>query len=47
MGCLGDLKLRSSMTLFALAGGNDSVFDKVLRKFFDGHKDPATLQLVR
>ena len=47
MGSPDDLKLRSSMTLFALVQGNDSVFDKVLRKFFDGHKDPATLQLVR
>lgn len=47
MGSPDDLKLRSSMTLFALVEGNDSVFDKVLKKFFDGHKDPATLQLVR
>ncbi|MDN3583401.1 DUF1810 domain-containing protein [Mucilaginibacter flavus] len=47
MGSPDDLKLRSSMTLFALVEGNDSVFDQVLKKFFDGHKDPATLQLVR
>lgn len=47
MGSPDDLKLRSSMTLFALAAGNDSVFDQALKKFFDGHKDPATLQLVR
>jgi uncharacterized protein (DUF1810 family) len=47
MGSPDDLKLRSSMTLFALVEGNDSVFDLVLKKFFDGHKDPATLQLVR
>ncbi|WP_114938666.1 DUF1810 domain-containing protein [Mucilaginibacter endophyticus] len=47
MGRPDDLKLRSSMTLFALAGGNGSVFDQVLKKFFDGNKDPATLQLVR
>ena len=47
MGSPDDLKLRSSMTLFALVEGNDSVFNKVLKKFFDGHKDPATLQLVR
>jgi uncharacterized protein (DUF1810 family) len=47
MGSPDDLKLRSSMTLFALVEGNDSVFNKVLKKFFDGHKDPATMQLVR
>lgn len=47
LGSPDDLKLRSSMTLFALVEGYDSVFDKVLKKFFDGHKDPATLQLVR
>jgi len=47
MGSPDDLKLRSSMTLFALVEGNDSVFDKVLKKYFDGHKDTATLQLVR
>lgn len=47
MGSPDDLKLRSSMTLFALVEGNDSVFDQALKKFFDGHKDPATLQLVR
>jgi uncharacterized protein (DUF1810 family) len=47
MGSPDDLKLRSSMTLFALVEGTDSVFNAVLKKFFDGHKDPATLQLVR
>jgi uncharacterized protein (DUF1810 family) len=47
MGSPDDLKLRSSMTLFALVEGTDSVFEAVLKKFFDGHKDPATLQLVR
>lgn len=47
MGSPDDLKLRSSMTLFALVEGNESVFDAVLKKFFDGHKDPVTLQLVR
>ncbi|SDE35601.1 Uncharacterized protein, DUF1810 family [Mucilaginibacter pineti] len=47
MGSPDDLKLRSSMTLFALVEGTDSVFTAVLKKFFDGHKDPATLQLVR
>ena len=41
-----DLKLRSSMTLFTLAAGEDSVFAKVLEKFFDGKYDAMTLQLL-
>lgn len=47
MGSPDDLKLRSCMTLFALVEGDDSIFENVLEKFFGGHKDPATLQLVR
>lgn len=41
-----DLKLRSSMTLFAVAAGEDSVFAKVLDKFFDGKYDAMTLKLL-
>lgn len=41
-----DLKLRSSMTLFAAVAGEDSVFEKVLRKFFGGKKDERTLELM-
>lgn len=37
------LKLRSSMTLFSRAGGDDTVFDQVLTRFYDGEADPATL----
>jgi len=40
-----DLKLRSSMTLFAEAG-DDEVFQKVLDKFFDGKKDERTLSIL-
>ncbi|MGP4054673.1 DUF1810 domain-containing protein [Mycobacterium sp. 4D054] len=40
-----DLKVRSSMTLFARAGG-DGVFRTVLDAFYDGHEDPATLELL-
>ena len=47
MGSPDDLKLRSSMTLFALVESTDSVFEAVLKKYFDGHEDPATLRLVR
>ena len=46
MGSPDDLKLRSCMTLFAALPGADPVFEAVLRKFYDGQKDPATLQLL-
>ena len=41
-----DLKLRSSATLFAQVSGSDSVFQKVLDRFFEGEPDPQTIQLV-
>lgn len=47
MGNPDDLNLRFARTLFALVGGNDCVFNEVLKKFFDGHNDLATLQLLR
>ena len=40
------MKLRSSMTLFALAGGDCSIFHQVLDCFFDGKPDTETLRLV-
>lgn len=40
-----DLKLRSSMTLFAQLG-RDSVFESVLNKFFDGVPDAKTLDIL-
>jgi uncharacterized protein (DUF1810 family) len=40
------VKFQSSMTLFALAAGEDSVFAETLAVFFDGEKDVATLRLV-
>ena len=42
-----DLKLGSSMTLFAEAAGPDSVFARVLGKYFDGRRDSQTLELLR
>ena len=39
------MKLRSSMTLFA-AVSESSVFTEVLRKYFGGRKDRATLDLL-
>ncbi len=40
-----DMKLRSSMTLFEYVAGPDSVFAKVLKKYFGGVRDERTLQL--
>ena len=40
-----DLKLQSSMTLFSLLK-NDPVFKMVLEKFFNGKKDPKTLEII-
>jgi uncharacterized protein (DUF1810 family) len=42
-----DLKLKSSMTLFAEAAGPQSVFSRVLEKFFQGARDERTIQLLR
>lgn len=39
-----DLKLKSSMTLFASVSAQGSVFELVLAKFFGGEKDPETLR---
>ena len=36
-----DLKLRSSMTLFARATDDNADFAAVLDKFYDGEEDPA------
>lgn len=41
-----DLKLRSSVTLFAVLPDADPVFQQVLDKFFDGDADIATLRII-
>jgi uncharacterized protein (DUF1810 family) len=41
-----DMKLQSSMTLFALADGPGSVFERVLEKYYQGKRDARTLQIV-
>ncbi|RYE90564.1 MAG: DUF1810 domain-containing protein [Cytophagaceae bacterium] len=46
MGSPDDLKLRSSMTLFAVVPDTEPVFQAVLDKFFGGVKDAKTLQLL-
>ena len=40
------MKLRSSMTLFARAAPDESVFTRVLQRFFDGVPDANTLALL-
>ncbi|RYE39335.1 MAG: DUF1810 domain-containing protein [Sphingobacteriales bacterium] len=41
-----DLKLRSSMTLFAQVPGADISFTKVLDQFFKGESDQKTLRIL-
>jgi len=41
-----DMKLRSSMTLFANIADTDRVFDNIIDKYFDGLQDELTLQLL-
>ena len=45
LGYPDDLKLRSSMTLFARAADEPEVFEAVLDRFYDG-PDPRTLELL-
>ncbi|SHM01057.1 DUF1810 domain-containing protein [Hymenobacter psychrotolerans] len=47
MGSPDDMKLRSSMTLFAAQKGANPVFQRVLDKFFGGAPDEKTLQLLQ
>jgi uncharacterized protein (DUF1810 family) len=46
MGSPDDLKLWSSMTLFAAVPGAEPVFQQVLAKFFGGGSDSKTQQLL-
>ena len=46
MGKPDDLKLKSSMTLFALTSSKESVFQQVLDKYFGGKMDHRTLKLL-
>lgn len=41
-----DLKLKSSMTLFASVPDGDPIFQQVLQKYFQGKPDPHTLTLL-
>lgn len=46
MGWPDNMKLKSSMTLFALVCDND-IFRRVLNKFFDGEMDEFTVQNLK
>ena len=41
-----DWKLQSSMTLFELVSGPESVFGRILDKYYQGKRDTRTLQIV-
>jgi len=45
-GVVDEMKFRSSMTLFALATPEESVFAACLAKYFGGERDAATLARV-
>lgn len=40
------MKLKSSMTLFALTSEDYTIFDEVLENFFDGKMDEVTVKLI-
>lgn len=47
-GSIDAMKLRSSMTLFSIASmESDSIFKKILERFFDGEEDNITLELLQ
>ena len=46
MGSPDDMKLGSSMTLFAKATDDNEVFLAVLDKYYDGAQDPVTLGIL-
>jgi uncharacterized protein (DUF1810 family) len=46
LGSPDDVKLRSSMTLFALAASPEAPFQRVLDAFFEGEMDTRTVDLL-
>ena len=46
LGSIDALKVNSCMTLFVEIAGEDSVFQRVLDKYYQGVKDSLTLQLL-
>jgi uncharacterized protein (DUF1810 family) len=43
-GGIDEVKFRSSLTLFAVAAPGNPVFQAALDRFFEGQKDPLTLE---
>ncbi len=41
-----DLKLKSSMTLFARVSPEGSVFERVIDRYYDGQQDQKTIELL-
>ena len=46
LGGIDALKVRSSMTLFAVADARHPVFGEVLDRYYDGLGDPVTLEML-
>ena len=44
LGGIDAVKLRSSMTLFAVAAPDEPLFRRVLDRYYDGEEDPQTLE---
>ena len=47
MGRIDGVKLCSSMTLFAEVEGYDSVFGRVIEKYYNGNKDMNTVHILK
>ena len=45
-GDIDEMKLKSSMTLFALTSEDYTIFDEVLENFFGGEMDEVTVKLI-
>ena len=45
-GDIDEMKLKSSMTLFALTNEEYTIFDQVLEQFFDGEMDKMTVRII-
>ena len=45
-GDIDEMKLKSSMTLFALTSEDYTIFDQVLEQFFEGKMDEVTVSLI-
>jgi uncharacterized protein (DUF1810 family) len=47
LGSPDDLKFRSCLTLFEAVAPDDPRFEQALARFYDGERDPLTLDLLR